>query len=514
MADAGKVIPMYKGDWVIHSSYEVLDQTTRNGSTYTAKNNIADSAIAPDLDATNWFCSSKGFVGSALTDITAEDTSGLLGLVGDTVASQDLVDKISDELVQQKLDIGAKVPYNVDIMDIVFGQEYLSSFHKKIMARTTNDLLVVFSGDSSTAGDGTTSSEFHIDNVFKSICGNKKMEYINVQNNGHSGASTASWESTYVNTDISSNPDLLILRWGLNDANIQLDTTSFEASLRSGLTTLRASKPLELLSIVLMSPNNVDCAEYPEKNPEWGKAINNIIRTAARDFHCCFIDTFGIWRDATNASDWMDSYLVHPQDVMNLWIASRVFDVVIPNAVIAKFKTADELYIAPTGSTLLSFTSTPSIYKEGIYMYPNDSSNSWPFPSGNVINTKTKNSGIIQINWSKTDTTQFAVRLGNLTSNTWGSWITLKNVENAELINAPSGSSVLTISTLPNLYPDGISIFPIASTGWPYSAGNAQTIKTKNVGVMQYVWPNDVTTATYKFRLGNLTSNTWGPWSA
>lgn len=402
---------------------------------------------------------------------------------------------------------------DLDTIDVVFGQEYLSAFHKKIMAHTTNDLLVVFSGDSTTSGDGTTSSEYHIDNVFKSICDNKKLKYINVQNNGHSGANTATWASTYVNDDIVSTTDLLILRWGLNDATLPIDTSAFESSLRNGLTTLRASRPIESLSVILMSPNNVDSTDYPEKNPEWGKAINSIIRKAARDFNCCFIDTYGIWRDATNAADWMDGFLVHPQNVMNLWIASRIFDTAIPNAIISKFKTADELYIAPNPSPLLSANAAPSVYDYGIYMYPNDSG-TWPFPSGNVLNTKTKNNGIMQLNWSESDASQFAVRIGNVTSNTWGSWITIKNVENAELVNAANGSTVLTVGTTPDLYPDGISIFPISSSGWPYSSGNAQTTKTKNVGVIQFVWPNDTTTATYKFRLGNLTSNTWGPWSA
>lgn len=447
-----------------------------------------------------------------LSQINGIDTNGLIGSAGATVVSQNLINKISDKTVESDMNFSKLVPYNVDNMDVVFGQEYLSAFHKKIMNRTTNNLLVVFSGDSTTAGNGITNSEYYINNIFKSLCDNKKIEYITVQNNGHSGANTATWASTYVIDDISATTDLLVLRWGLNDANLLLDTSTFETSLRNGLTTLRSARPVESLSVVLMSPNNVDCEAYPEKSPEWGKAINKIIRTAARDFHCCFIDTFGIWRDATNAADWMDNYLVHPQGVMNLWIASRIFNVVIPDAIISKYKTPEDLYNAPNGSSLLSVDSTPSDYKEGIYIYPNDDGG-WPFPSGNVINTKTKNDGIIQINWAKTDASQFSIRIGNTSSNTWGNWITLKNIIDPELINAPNGSAVLTSSTPPNLYPDGISIYPIDSSGWPFVDGNAQTTKTKNVGVIQFVWPNDISVATYKFRLGNLTSNTWGPWS-
>jgi len=104
MADAGRIIPMYKGDWVLHGTYEFLDQVTNAGSTYTAINNIADSTTAPNLDTTNWFCSSKGFVGSALSDITAIDTNGLLGTPGASVDGQDLSDEVSDRIKNDLLE--------------------------------------------------------------------------------------------------------------------------------------------------------------------------------------------------------------------------------------------------------------------------------------------------------------------------------------------------------------------------------------------------------------------------
>jgi lysophospholipase L1-like esterase len=102
MADAGRILPVYQGDWV-HRAYEILDQVTHAGSTYTAKNNIADSTITPDLDTTNWFCSSKGFVGSSLSDITATDTSGLLGAVGAEVGGQELTDEIANRVATELL---------------------------------------------------------------------------------------------------------------------------------------------------------------------------------------------------------------------------------------------------------------------------------------------------------------------------------------------------------------------------------------------------------------------------
>lgn len=100
MADAGRILSIYRGNWVLHNSYEVMDQVTHQGSTYTAKNNIQDSTTSPEEDTTNWFCSSKGFVGSLLSDITAFDTSGLSGDSGSSVSSQLLMDEISRELTK------------------------------------------------------------------------------------------------------------------------------------------------------------------------------------------------------------------------------------------------------------------------------------------------------------------------------------------------------------------------------------------------------------------------------
>jgi hypothetical protein len=118
-----------------------------------------------------------------------------------------------------------------------------------------------------------------------------------------------------------------------------------------------------------MTPNNVDCDTYPEKSPEWGKAINAMIRDVARDFNCCFIDTFAIWQDATNGQDWMDSYLVHPQNVANIWITSKIFDVVLPayfrKASVASIPTTATLTLQNSWANYGSTYDTAGYYKSG-----------------------------------------------------------------------------------------------------------------------------------------------------
>lgn len=105
MADAGRIIPIHKGDWTIHGTYEVLDQVYYAGSTYIAKNNMADSTIAPGTDTTNWVLSARGFESDTLSGITGTDTSGLLGTIGATVGSQALVDEIAERVSTELLPI-------------------------------------------------------------------------------------------------------------------------------------------------------------------------------------------------------------------------------------------------------------------------------------------------------------------------------------------------------------------------------------------------------------------------
>jgi hypothetical protein len=121
-------------------------------------------------------------------------------------------------------------PYNIN-REVVFGQEYLSAFHKKVMVGNTT--TIVFSGDSTTKGDATT-SPYRLNEIFKTLCDNAQIPVTTI-NHGHSGAWTTAWNTTYANDDLASNPDLLIVRWGLNDANLALNIGSYESALRGGL---------------------------------------------------------------------------------------------------------------------------------------------------------------------------------------------------------------------------------------------------------------------------------------
>lgn len=330
---------------------------------------------------------------------------------------------------------------------IVFGQEYLSSFHKKIMSWSTSGTTmfnVVFSGDSTTHGDSTSSTTFHIDQIIKDMALKNGFPQMNVVNNGQSGKDTEHWNQTYVQTDLSANPDLLVLRWGINDPyyahldnsnlgdsssdNPTLDmqrrtASDFETSLRNGLTTIRASKPQNQLSIILMAPNSVS-DDYNGRNEKWIQSIIPAIEKAARDFQCCFINTYQLIQDSRNANDYMDSPYsdfrhIHPNDVMNLWITSVLFDAIFPKGLIGKF-AMNNVVNNWSGNVTKLVTDPPSSYPYGFSI--NRVANA-PF-DGIFITFRASDEVVLQIN-SGYDVTKnsYAVRIGRpVVTNTWSTW--------------------------------------------------------------------------------------------
>lgn len=319
----------------------------------------------------------------------------------------------------------------------VFGREYLSAFHKKLLAG--NATTIVFSGDSTTFGAGV-SAGYTVDGLIKEYIAKDGLTDVTLSNRGQSGADTEQWVNTYLAGDLAANPDLLVLRWGINDpgydksgniaaAGATGDATrrtvdDFKNSLRSGLATIRTSKTLSRLSIVLMSPNST--YDTPNRRDSlWYEQINGVIRQAARDYQCVFIDTYAQFQDSVNGTDYMDAPYgdqrhVHPADVMNVWITSTLYDVIMPNGMKKRldggFANIQSLYGNHAAADL------PNTYKSGFSMYR--AFTGWPYDG--MVATMYQNDGIIlQFNTGyDTSKAEFAFRIGYISTNTWSAWAT------------------------------------------------------------------------------------------
>ena len=229
-----------------------------------------------------------------------------------------------------------------DNRQTVTGREYLSAFHKQLMASPTAALKMTFSGDSTTVGNGTTPPW----NIWESV-EDLGIKYgftgLTSVDAGHGGKATYDWISSgldYVGTDMLGSPDIYIVRWGINDPFdgvgwFPITAAESVENLRIGLADCRSSFDVSQMSIVVMMPSSTNDVLH-RLGATYYEDIYLGFKQAARDYQCVFIDTYAWLRDSDNAADWMDTntdgYHIHPANVMNMWITSLIGDVIFPTA--------------------------------------------------------------------------------------------------------------------------------------------------------------------------------------
>lgn len=237
---------------------------------------------------------------------------------------------------------GESINAGMDNFRTEFGQEYLAHFQNLVLAKSP--AKIVWSGDSTTDNsDGFVSADFTLNALYGQLSKIKGVSNFTQLNNGHTGENSTNWKNTFLPLDLAANPDLYIWRWGINDPYFGISLTTFESNLRSGLTTIRASKNQSQLSILLMMPNTVS-DEQNGRDEKWLEQIRPIIRKAARDFQCAFIDTYSLWVDSRHGAGglYMDIVAttppscIHPKNVFNTWIVSKIFDFTLPEVIVNK----------------------------------------------------------------------------------------------------------------------------------------------------------------------------------
>ncbi len=338
-----------------------------------------------------------------------------------------------------------------DLNKYVCGQEFMAAFHNLLIAQHTTPTrkpIMVFSGDSTTygiGGNGVT-TEYTISELLKAAGEEKGLQSpygLSSINRGQPGANTEQWRTTYLAGDLAANPDLLVLRWGINDPGWlkngttppldsgqsypnRRDVNDFITSLRSGLTTIRASRSIASLSIVLMTPNST----YDTPNARdalWYEQITPGIKQAARDFGCVFIDTYAYLRDSSQAANvWMDDPFgdgrgIHPLNVMNMWIAGLMSSVIFPEGFENKLGRANVRNIGGA-EDVGDVTRAPSYYKYGVTIgraaVAGAGGTAWLFDGG-VVTIRSQDEIVIQINYPyKTADTprRYAYRMGRAIS--------------------------------------------------------------------------------------------------
>lgn len=108
--ELGRIGFVDKGNYSATTTYRIGDVVYYNGSTWSAlKDNLKGVTPSPGV---NWKYMARGFAAELLADVTAKDTSGVLGTAGANVTSQALIDDIADR-VMTKLFAKANVVNNL-----------------------------------------------------------------------------------------------------------------------------------------------------------------------------------------------------------------------------------------------------------------------------------------------------------------------------------------------------------------------------------------------------------------
>jgi len=338
---------------------------------------------------------------------------------------------------------------------MTFGQEYMYYFQSRITAGYNPK--ITFSGDSTTEGAGLSDTQNRLDQDFLSSY-LRMFKGCTVVNAGHSAKTIHDWLISYYATDLAGTPDLYIVRWGLNP-NLVSD---FETDLRAGLTAIRASKTAAQMSILLMVPNCANDLAHSRTNT-YVDTLTAIIRRAARDFQCGFIDTVDIFRkayDVPGMMNYSDSLYVHPGDQFNLMIGSKIMDFVIGSNIPRHY---GHTYVVNPDSTTQTKTasSAPNTFYGAIQLHRATIANGWPL-DGNVFTFKQSDGVVIQHNYDWANGRgDCYIRMGS--GAVWKNWLM------GSYTNPPLATSVPpTNAALPNTYSKGISQFVVlASDSWP-----------------------------------------------
>jgi lysophospholipase L1-like esterase len=441
--NAYKVLVNYNSS----TSYIIGNKVTYQGGTYQCIQNTIGSSPTYNTDNTWWKCiSAKGTDGSggdmfkSTYDPSNKNTdafnssnhvynNSISGLTSTNAkaAIDELKSQIGDlndltepnaDLVGAVNDVNTQLATTSKLTIYEFGTEYLYYYHEKL--RNKQAVKLIFSGDSTTYGDAITDTNWVLNNAAKNILVQYGVKAITSINSGHSGKNTQDWLAGYLADDLAQTPDLYILRWGVNDSGglplTQTKIDAFETRLRTGLATIRASYTPNQMSILLMSPNSTNDT-HGGRDAEWYEAILPLIRKAARDYYCGFLDTYSYLRDSANVvwqdNPYGDGRHIHPLNTGNAWIIGLMSNMLMPVS-LRNYGVSN----VHSDIVIASVNSLPSHFPEGVSLY-----RAVDFPyNGSIVNLYQNDGIILQFNYSYTSA-QCAFRTGFIGTDTWSFWI-------------------------------------------------------------------------------------------
>jgi len=257
----------------------------------------------------------------------------------------------------------------------LFGFDNLGSFRNRIADGISGNNIVM-TGDSTTEAAIGADSSFIPTDLLLRESRNRGAFIQKFYNRGQSGKRTSDWLSTYLAGDLtaaSGGPgQLMIIRWGTNDADNVLSGGPYTpaqtvANIDSALTTIRASYPLNQLSILLMAPN---ASVGRGRNEEYNEELCYRLKQLSYKHHTAYFDTYNFARDvrANIGISWDDSFGdgtagIHPRGHITGLIYKAVADFLFEG--LGRFKRNNFMNLGSSDRTLAAST-LPASYEYGV----------------------------------------------------------------------------------------------------------------------------------------------------
>lgn len=269
------------------------------------------------------------------------------------------------------------------------GKEYLYAFHATLYAFNRPNIYLY--GDSTVNGFGTT-APFRPQDVLDASFFAQGLSTFQISNYGVDGQASNAWDPSAAIADV--NCRLLIVSYGINDGSWGDPGDDFElfySNMAARLTTIRASRGLDTLSICIKASNSTN-DWFNGRHQVWHERLNGVYKRLAREFKCYFFDTYALWNDSQSAAPWMDTIAyggqnahIHPINMANQWIWGKLAEELVPKSLNQRLYNC--IRNVRNDYAPLSVNDLPSVFPYGISMHRATPAGGWPF-DGAVITIK------------------------------------------------------------------------------------------------------------------------------
>lgn len=295
---------------------------------------------------------------------------------------------------------------------ILVGKENLYRAYQRISlgpAGASSQLGVSLHGDSTIEGFILRSpgldANFLVQNLLKTLFARQGIVNTTITNRGVSGTN---WSQLDLIPHLGASLDLAIIGYGHNDGallpgqSVANRIALMASTMRAKLDAIRTSPfgDLTNLAIILRGPNAMNDTGHG-RNEEWFEQVRNVYVRAARDFDCCYFDTYAYLQNARkSALLWMDNPTpantgdalytanssVHPYELMNAWIWGGLIDHAFGKSEVAYWATNNFVNIGLNSGSAPASSKLPNAYSFGKTWELGQSGSG--FPATGILETK------------------------------------------------------------------------------------------------------------------------------